>query len=130
MTSSPTRGDVAGALQAQDVGRTGWYRVGAAALHEVGVVHPGGFYRDDDFMRLGLQWLHWLPLEHVRRSWLVENDCVWQLLGPFILQRLRESIGRDNETARPVRIVDAAATLISSVVRLRVPIRSSSPRRP
>jgi hypothetical protein len=40
------------------------------------------------------------------------------------------SIGRDNETARPVRIVDAAATLTSSVMRLRVPILSSSPHRP
>ena len=43
---------------------------------------------------------------------------------------LSASIGRDNETARPVRIVDAAATLTSSVMRLRVPIRSSSPHRP
>src|SRR4029077_16940288 len=40
------------------------------------------------------------------------------------------SIVRDNETARPVRILDAAATLTSSVMRLSVPVRSSSPQRP
>src|ERR1700749_759615 len=40
------------------------------------------------------------------------------------------SIGRDSEIARPLRIEDAAASLPSSVIRLSVPIRSSSPHLP
>jgi hypothetical protein len=74
---------VAGAFQAQDFGRVGRDGIGAAALHDVGVVHSGGFYRDDDFVRLGPEWIYWAPLEHVRRSRLVENDCIGQRSGPF-----------------------------------------------